>query len=177
MLRSFALLFALFAAVTVGAGRAAEQLPDMAAVRGALTSLLPDGVRVDSVRIDGKRSTVLGTSPSNAILSNFLRSIDGSANFERVELIQVRAEGGRIDGSANFERVELIQVRAEGGRMAFELSMDITCSTAPNSACLVAEAGAGKASSVPKRASVYKCRVNGALRFQDQPCSAGTESP
>ena len=156
MLRSFALLFALFAAVTVGAGRAAEQLPDMAAVRGALTSLLPDGVRVDSVRIDGKRSTVLGTSPSNAILSNFLRS---------------------IDGSANFERVELIQVRAEGGRMAFELSMDITCSTAPNSACLVAEAGAGKASSVPKRASVYKCRVNGALRFQDQPCSAGTESP
>lgn len=156
MYRLFALLLSVFTAVAPGISLGAGQAPDAAEVRAALVPLLPEGVRIDSVRIDGARGTVLGSSPSNALVSNFLRS---------------------IDGSVNFERVELLQIRAESNRMAFELSMDITCSTAPDSPCLVPEAGAGNTPTAPKRASVYKCRVNGALRFQDQPCAAGTESP
>lgn len=156
MLRSIsALLLALCAALTTSHGLAAQQPPGTTEIRNALAPLLPTGVRIATLTLEGHRTTVHGTTPSNAVLSTFMRSIDTSNNFDRVELAEIRQEGAGY---------------------AFVLSMDITCNTDPASPCLVPEANAAKAATPSQRGIVHKCKVNGALRFQDQPCAPGTEA-
>lgn len=123
-----------------------------AEVRGELASLQPEGVRIESVQINGKRGTVVGISPSNAVLSGFMRSIDNSVPFAAVELIQI--------------------ARAEGG-IRFDLSMDIRCSDTAVGTCLEPKKGVP---AMKNGNSVHKCRINGVLHFQDRPCAEGTEA-
>jgi hypothetical protein len=150
MKHSFVFLSLVLCTVMTVSVRAAQQAVTDAEVRGELAPLQPEGVRVESVKVEGKRSSVAGVSPSNAVLSEFMRRIDSSAHFDGVELIQIQ--------------------RASGG-IRFDLSMDILCDAAA-ATCMVPKPGATAAKNGN---SVHKCRVDGVLRFQDRPCAAGTQ--
>lgn len=97
---AFALFFsaALFTVTLCGGARAEPAGATMSEAKAnvALQALLPSGVFFDTFKLDGRRVQVSGNAPSNALVSQFLRAIDTSAAFEKVELIEVQQVNGRI---------------------------------------------------------------------------------
>lgn len=116
---------------------------DSSKVKKILQPMLPSGVQIDSVTPRGQRSVISGSAASNTDVSNFMRKIDGSSVFTKLELETI----SQVDG-----------------RVQYVLSAELHCPTdasASNNACKP---------STSKPQSVYKCVVNGSTVFQNKPC-------
>ena len=116
---------------------------DTTKVKKVLLPLLPASVQIDSVTLREPRSVVNGTASSNTDVSNFMRKIDSSTVFTKLELESINQNNGRVQ---------------------FVLSAELHCPTEANAANNPCEATAAKAQ------SVYKCEVNGSTVFQSKPC-------
>ena len=118
---------------------------DMTKVKKVLLPLLPASVQIDSVTPRDPRSVVAGTASSNTDVSNFMRKIDSSTVFTKLELESISQSSGRVQ---------------------FVLSAELHCPTDTRAANNPCEASAAK----PQ--SIYKCEVNGTRVFQSKPCKA-----
>lgn len=131
-------------------GSVHAQSPQHEAVQAALRALLPPEAVVDTVTIDGQRVRASGSSPSNAKVSQFMRS---------------------IEESADFEAVELEQISQSGNRMHYELNAKLMCngSSGPGhpNLCDVRSA---------KPAAINKCEVKGRTIYQQAPCPGASRS-
>jgi hypothetical protein len=117
-------------------------------VSNALQPLVPSGVSISEVRVERNTVVVTGTSPSNTVLSQFLRN---------------------TTETAEFERVELRSIEQQGSASRYEMSLEIDCSAQP-------AAKPGSLCGAPAKAqSVYKCRIDGTMTFQATPCPPGSE--
>ncbi len=117
---------------------------DSSKVKKILQPMLPSGVQIDSVTPRDQRSVISGSAASNTDVSNFMRKIDSSSVFTKLELETIKQEGGRVQ---------------------YVLSAELHCPTdasAANNACKPSTA---------KPQSVYKCVVNGSTVFQSKPCN------
>lgn len=119
-------------------------------VRTALRALLPAGVLVDEVTLDGERATAKGSAPSNQLVSQFLR---------------------RIDDAAEFETPELLTMSVDGARMAYAIDVTVRC---PADRAATGPGLCGGTPSKPK--SVYKCRIDGTITFQATACPPGKDA-
>lgn len=118
-------------------------------VYNALQPMLPPGVSILDTRVEGGRAIVAGTSPSNALVSQFMRN---------------------LDSAAEFRAPELREVRMEGGRMRYDLAVTIDCAAG-------GKLGGGVLCAKPAKAgSMHRCRVDGVLTFQGTPCRPGEEA-
>lgn len=142
----------LLALALAAPAQAADQPVTEAEVRSALVPLLPAGVRLHEVGFDGERVVAKGISATVQPVSQLLRNIERSANFAQPEL-------------------RTIAVRADRAH-DFEVALQVTCDSTAGGPCLIAEARTGA-----QAGTVFKCKVDGALRFQDRPCAAGTAVP
>lgn len=134
--------------VALGQGNPAGFTTDQ--VRGALQGLLPAGVLIDEVTLDGDRAAAKGSAPSNELVSQFLR---------------------RIDGAPEFEMPELLSISAVDGRMAYAISTTVRCPADR------AATGPGLCGSTPRKpGSVYKCRIDGTITFQATACPPGKDA-
>ena len=116
---------------------------DSTKVKKILQPMLPSGVQIDSVTPRDQRSVVSGSAATNTDVSNFMRKIDSSKVFTKLELESIAQAGGRVQ---------------------YVLSAELHCPTdagAANNACKPSAA---------KPQSVYKCVVNGSTVFQSKPC-------
>ena len=116
---------------------------DTIKVKKILLPLLPASVQIHSVTLRELRSVVSGTAASNTDVSNFMRKIDSSTVFTKLELESINQSNGRVQ---------------------FVLSAELHCPT---------DASAAKNPCEPtatKQQSVYKCEVNGSTVFQSKPC-------
>ena len=120
-------------------------LTDTTKVKKVLLPMLPASMQIDSVTLRAPRSVVTGTASSNTDVSNFMRKIDSSTVFTKLELESINQSGGRVQ---------------------FVLSAELHCPTGPNAGNNPCEASAAKLQ------SVYKCKVNGSMVFQSKPCKA-----
>ncbi len=119
-------------------------------VRSALQALLPAGVVIDELTLDGDRATAKGTASASEQVSQFMRRIDSAAEFEMPELLTI--------GNVN-------------GRMEYAVSATVSCP-----ADTVAT-GPGLCGSTPvKTRSVYKCRIDGTVTFQSTACPPGKDA-
>ena len=116
---------------------------DSTKVKKVLQPMLPASVQIDSVTLRDPRSVVSGTAASNTDVSNFMRKIDSSTVFTKLELESINQSNGRVQ---------------------FVLSAELHCPADANAASNPCEATAAK----PQ--SVYKCEVNGITVFQSKPC-------
>lgn len=116
---------------------------DTTKVKKVLQTLLPASVQIDSVTLRERRSVVTGTASSNTEVSNFMRKIDSSTVFNKLELESVNQSSGRVQ---------------------FVLSAELHCPTEASAGNNPCEASAAKSQ------SVYKCEVNGSRVFQSTPC-------
>lgn len=145
---------AIAGALVLCAGDAAAQAqpaaatPTADAVTNALRSLVPAGVTVNELRQEGDKFVFSGNSSTNAQLSNYMRTIDGTPGLVGVELREIAMETNQ------YRYI-----------MSIEVDCEEAGATRPGAAC-------GPAA---KKQSVYKCRVNGTITFQAQPCPAGSE--
>ena len=135
------------AVITIGFSAAlwadAFLVQDSSKVKKILQPMLPSGVQIDSVTPRDQRSVISGTAASNADVSTFMRKIDSSLVFTKLEMETIKQEGGRVQ---------------------YVLSAELHCpsdATAANNACKPSAA---------KPQSVYKCVVNGSTVFQSKPC-------
>ena len=64
-------------------------------VRDLLMPLVPSGVVVVQIEVDGARAKVSGQTASNSQLSQFLRSIDSSPDLEAPELMEIAKDGSQ----------------------------------------------------------------------------------
>jgi hypothetical protein len=119
-------------------------------VRAALDALLPTGVDIDAVQVEGSLATVTGLASDTVQLSQFMRRINDAAEFETPDLVSV----SNADGMSLFT-------------LAAQMKCPITADEPPSSLCSAAPA--------TKAPLVFKCRINGTISFQGQPCPAGSE--
>lgn len=87
-------VMAILLMLTLGApARAAESAPTpgLAATRELIAAQAPDGIDVERIEQDGRAVKAVGFGKSNALISNFLRKLDTSGNFEAVELVSILA--------------------------------------------------------------------------------------
>ena len=116
---------------------------DTTKVKKVLLPLLPASVQIDAVKLREPRSVVSGTAASNTDVSNFMRKIDSTMVFTKLELESIEQKDGRIH---------------------YVLSAELHCpdnASAANNPC---------EPSATKTQSVYKCEVNGSTVFQSTPC-------
>lgn len=123
--------------------------PTVDAVTNKLRSLVPAGVTVNELRQEGDKFVFSGNSSSNSQLSNYMRTVDATPGLVGVELREIAAE------ASQYRYIMSIEVDCE------ELE-----ATRPGAVC----------GPPVKKQSVYKCRVNGTLTFQAEPCAAGNEA-
>jgi len=133
------------ATLTFNAALLAESflVQDSTKVKKVLQPMLPSGVQIDSVTPRDQRSVISGTAASNADVSNFMRKIDSSLVFTKLELESIKQEAGRVQ---------------------YVLSAQLHCPTDPSAANNACKPSAAKTQ------SVYKCVVNGSTVFQSKPC-------
>lgn len=117
--------------------------PSARAVRTGLEALLPGGVTILTVEAQGPRWRVTGTTSSNEVLSNYLRTLDADAAFSIPELFEISAEGSQY-------------------RYALGISVECDAPGASNSVACGAAA--------PPKQQIYKCMINGTVSFQARPC-------
>ncbi len=141
-LKSVALAVSLFA-FSAAIMADAYLVQDSAKVKKILQPMLPSGVQIDSVTPREQRSVISGTAATNADVSNFMRKIDGSLVFSKLELETIKQDGGRVQ---------------------YVLSAELHCPTDANAKNNACKPG------VAKSQSVYKCEVNGSMVFQSKPC-------
>jgi hypothetical protein len=65
--------------------------PAPAPTRELIAAQAPDGIDVERIEQEGRAVKAVGTSKSNALISNFLRKLDTSGNFDAVELVSILA--------------------------------------------------------------------------------------
>ena len=125
----------------------AAPTPTTGGVRGTLEAVMPAGVRIREVRLDGLHATVKGASGDVHQVSQFLRAVDGSPSFRNPKL-------DAIDKGAV-------------GDTAFTMTMDVQCPKPgehpAHNPCDAAAAASGGT-------SVFKCIVNGTPTYQSTPC-------
>ena len=137
---------ALALAVLAFSGFAAAEtflVTDSTKVKKVFQSLLTASVQIDSVTLREPRSVATGTASSNTDVSNFMRKIDSSTVFTKLELESINQSNGRVQ---------------------FVLSAELHCPVDADAANNPCEASATKTQ------SVYKCEVNGSKVFQSKPC-------
>jgi hypothetical protein len=118
-------------------------------VYNALQPMLPSGVAILDTRVEDGRAIVAGSSPTNALVSQFMRN---------------------LDSAAEFRAPELREIRMEGGRMRYDIAVTIDCAAG-------GKLGGGVLCAKPAKAgSMHRCRVNGVLTFQGTPCRPGEEA-
>lgn len=143
-----ALLLAAYDAAAQGAQPAATT-PTADAVTNTLRALVPAGVTVKELRQEGDKFVFSGNSSTNAQLSNYMRTVDATPGFADIELREIAMETSQY---------------------RYIMSIEVDCgepeATRPGAVC-------GPAA---KKQSVYKCRINGTVTFQAQPCPAGSEA-
>jgi Tfp pilus assembly protein PilN len=118
---------------------------DSAKAKTILLPMLPSNVRIDTVTLRELRSVVSGTASSNTEVSNFMR---------------------RIDSSTVFSKLELENIEQKDGRVQFVLSAELHCPVDTKGAKNPCEP------STEKRQSIYKCEVAGSTVFQSTPCKS-----
>lgn len=143
-------LLACGVAFAQGGTAAAPPKPyDPGKVYNALQPMLPPGVAILDTRVEDGRAIVAGTSPTNALVSQFMRN---------------------LDSAAEFRAPELRQIRMDGGRMHYDIAVTIDCAAG-------GKLGGGVLCAKPAKAgSMHRCRVNGVLTFQGTPCRPGEEA-
>lgn len=118
-------------------------------VQRTVEAMLPSGASIATLEVAGKRVSVQGAAENNTQVSELMRKLDSSEDFERVELEEINNANGRI---------------------SFKLHVDIACAAATKAS---GQSLCGRAP--PKTQTVYKCRINGSVSFQHKPCPAGSE--
>ncbi len=74
----------------------AAPVPDARTVEARLRALLPGGVRLGTLRLEGGIAFFTLDAPSNRQVSETLRAIDGDAAFRGVELVQIEMRGAGV---------------------------------------------------------------------------------
>lgn len=142
-----AFAFAVSLAIFSGDTASAEMpKPVTTSVRQSLEAKLLSGMRITTLKLDDKRVNINGVSPSNALISQFLRA---------------------LTYSPNYTKVELVRIEQKDNAMHFYIIADVQCATAgsnANSENLCAK-------SAVESASVFKCTEGGKTVFQDRPCA------
>lgn len=145
--RFCAFAFAISPVSFSGAIASAESpKPVTASVRQSLDAKLPSGMRITTLKLDDKRANINGVSPSNALISQFLRA---------------------LTYSRNFTKVELVSVEQKDSAMHFYIIADVKCPTAGSNA------NSENLCDKPavESASVFQCTEGGKTVFQDRPCA------
>lgn len=83
----------LWMAVALSSVASADPATDSARV--LLEPLLPSGSSIQEIKASGSRIEIHGYAPSNASVSTFLRSIDGSPDLENPELMDIAMDGSQ----------------------------------------------------------------------------------
>lgn len=138
-------LLCLLVLAPLAQAQAEDRAPNEAALRHVLVRLVPSGLSVTGIKIEGMRATISGRAKDNSQISDFLRNIDASPVLETADL------------------QEMMRVNEQS---EFVLSTNVQC-PAPGSALDPCEASTSSAS--PQQ-SVYKCTVDGVVTFQSTPC-------
>lgn len=86
-------VWSLLMAVALSSVAAADTASDSA--RALLEPLLPSGSSIQEIKASGSRIEIRGYAPSNTSVSTFLRSIDGSADVESPELMEIAIDGSQ----------------------------------------------------------------------------------
>jgi len=119
--------------------------PIAAVVRQSLDAKLSSGMRITTLKLDDKRANINGVSPSNALVSQFLRNLTNSPSYTKVELVSIEQQNNAI----NFHIIADVQCPAAGSANGENL-----CDK-----------------SAVKTSSVFKCTEGGKTVFQDRPCA------
>lgn len=132
---------------------AKKVLPTVDRVCTALCALLPPGVVVQNVTLKEREAVISGTTTTNSQLSNYMRALEDSSDFERPNLHVVEAAGYT-------------------GSYSYRLSVEIEClgQASPVARSICSGSPAAKSGS-----STYKCRIDGVLTFQATPCPPGKD--
>jgi len=149
-LATAALLLALFS-LSAGPASAADAAPTPAGVRSALEAVMPPGLRLREVKLDGLHVTVKGGSQNVQQVSQFLRAVDGTPSFRNPKLDTMDKA---VVGDSSFTMTMDVQCPAPGERLA-------------HNPCDPAAAAA--------TGSVFKCKVNGTTTYQSTPCAAASK--
>lgn len=144
-LRTLALAFFGILFLT-GAANADATKPVTANVKQSLEAKLLSGMRITTLKLEGKRVNINGVSPSNALISQFLRTLTYSPNYTKVELVSLEQKNNAM----HFYIIADVQCLTAGGNTSTENLCD---------------------KSAVKPASVFKCTVGGKTVFQDRPCA------
>lgn len=127
-----------------GSANADTPKPVTANVRQSLDTKLQSGIRITTLKLDDKRANINGVSPSNTLVSQFLRTLTNSPSYTKVELVSIEQKNNSIH---------------------FHIVADVQCTnTGSENLC---------DKSAIKPATVFKCSQNGKTVFQDRPCAKG----
>lgn len=144
-LRTLAIVFCGILFLT-GAANVDTPKPVTANVKQSLEAKLLSGMRITTLSLDDKRANINGVSPSNALISQFLRALTNSPNYTKVELVSLEQKNNVM----HFYIIADVQCPTTGGNSSGENLCD---------------------KSAVKPASVFKCNVGGKTVFQDRPCA------
>lgn len=143
------LTFALTCILFLGAAANVDTAkPVTANVRQSLDAKLLSGMRITTLKLEDKRANINGVSPSNALVSQYLRKLTMSPNYAKVELVSIEQKNNMIE----FYIIADVQCPGANGNANGENLCD---------------------KSAVKPASVFKCTQNGKTVFQDRPCAKG----
>lgn len=129
-----------------GASNVDAPKPVTTNVRQSLEAKLLSGMRITTLTLDNKRANINGVSPSNALVSQFLRTLTSSPNYTKVELVSLEQKNNTM----HFYIIADVQCLTAGGNTSAENLCD---------------------QSAVKPASVFKCTVGGKTVFQDRLCA------
>ncbi len=139
---SFVLSCLLF---TTGAASIDAPKPVAANVKQSLEAKLLSGMHITTLKLDDKLANINGVSPSNALVSQFLRNLANSPSYTKVELVSIERRNNAIE----FHIVAAVQCPSSGNNTYIENLCD---------------------KSAINHTSVFKCTQNGKTVFQDRPC-------
>lgn len=129
----------------MGAANGDTAKPVAANVKSSLEAKLQSGMRITTMKLDNKRININGTSPTNALVSQFLR---------------------QLVNSPSYTKVELVSVAQQNNTMLFHIIADVQC---PNTGSNTGGENLCDKSLV-KPSSIFKCTQGGKTVFQDRPC-------
>lgn len=119
-------------------------------LRNALLGLVPPRLALGGVSVEGDRGRISGTARTQAQVSDFLRAIDRTGDYQGTELRSIRMAGDQYEFDIGLQIACVHGAAASGPRL---------CNPPP-----------GKAN------SVHRCKVNGTVTFQATPCKPGEDA-
>ena len=140
---AFAVALAMFSGDTASAE---SPKPVTTSVRQSLEAKLLSGMRITTLKLDDKRANINGVSPSNALVSQYLRALSLSPNYTKVELVSLEQKNNAM----HFYIIADVQCPAAGSNTNRENLCD---------------------KSAVESASIFKCTEGGKTVFQDRPCA------